>query len=196
MSTSELNRAGFSDAINNGAVSFISNGEIYINTDVATVDAPIHEILHVLVGSIKFQNPQLYESLTSLSQNFENYNRIARLYPNRTQQDINEEVFVNEFAKYITGNSQLDNLPENIQYEIVYNITRLLDSMLMGDSSVRNIPINQLYQMSLREIAQTVNSAIMSNSLNFNLSDAEISRTLANKKQELMESNELKEVCK
>jgi hypothetical protein len=37
-----------------GVKSFIYNGNIYINTDIATVDSPVHEFLHLLFGSIKY----------------------------------------------------------------------------------------------------------------------------------------------
>jgi exonuclease VII small subunit len=37
-----------------GVKSFIYNGNIYINTDIATVDSPVHEFLHLLFGSMKY----------------------------------------------------------------------------------------------------------------------------------------------
>jgi hypothetical protein len=64
--------------------SFILNNNIYVNTDLATLDSPIHEILHLLLGSIKFQNPDLYTDLVKVASQFGNYNKIAKLYPNRT----------------------------------------------------------------------------------------------------------------
>jgi hypothetical protein len=60
------------------------NNNIYINTDLATLDSPIHEILHLVLGSIKFQNPKLYTDLVSLAVQFGNFNKIAKKYPNRT----------------------------------------------------------------------------------------------------------------
>jgi len=50
-------------------------------------------------------------------------------------------VFVTELAKYLTGRSNdLSTLPNNIKHEIFYNINRTLDTMLMGDASVKCIP--------------------------------------------------------
>jgi hypothetical protein len=34
--------------------AFIFNGNIYINKDVADIDAPLHEMTHILLGGIKF----------------------------------------------------------------------------------------------------------------------------------------------
>jgi len=61
--TAELESLGVHDL----AKSFILNNNIYVNTDLATLDSPIHEILHLLLGSIKFQNPKLYSDLVKLS---------------------------------------------------------------------------------------------------------------------------------
>jgi hypothetical protein len=36
--------------------------------DVADIDAPIHEMTHLMLGSIKYQNSELYNQLISLSE--------------------------------------------------------------------------------------------------------------------------------
>ena len=38
----------------NSAKAFIKNGTIYVNVDNATIDSPIHEMLHLFIGSINF----------------------------------------------------------------------------------------------------------------------------------------------
>ena len=38
----------------NSVNAFVYNGQIYINIDKANLDAPIHEMMHILVGSIRF----------------------------------------------------------------------------------------------------------------------------------------------
>ena len=62
-----------------------------------------------------------------------------------------EEVFVTELAKeFAFGNSAIHNLPENIRYEIGYNIDRILDSSLKGDYSVRCV--NARYSLNLNNL--------------------------------------------
>jgi hypothetical protein len=34
--------------------------------DVADIDAPLHEMSHLLLGGIKFQNSELYNSLVDI----------------------------------------------------------------------------------------------------------------------------------
>jgi hypothetical protein len=71
--------------------------------DVADIDAPIHEMTHLMLGSIKYQNPSLYSELVSLAEQLPNYKELARNYANRTRSDLNEEIFVTELAKYVSN---------------------------------------------------------------------------------------------
>lgn len=184
------------DGIAEGAKAFIYNGDIYVNTDIATLDSPVHEFLHILFGGLKYNNRELYNQIVSQAEQFDSYNEIALNYPNRTREDINEEVFVAELAKYLVGTSNtISNLPNNIQYEIFYNINRTLDTMLMGDASVKCIPEENLYQMNMKTLAKLVNSSAMTNNFQTTLTDSMLSRIMSNKKSELMEKGLLREDC-
>lgn len=176
--------------------AFILDGEIYINMDVADVDAPIHELTHLLLGGVKFQNPGLYNALVNTSEQLPYYNTLVAQYPNRTRSDINEEIFVTEFAKFLTNKSSIiEQLPEYVQHEILYNVRRLLDSMMMGDVSVKTISPSKLVNLSLTKIASIVNSPMFENNSRSILTDGVIHRMLNNRKSDLMNKNELKEVC-
>ena len=178
------------------ASAFIFNGDIYINTDLASTDSKIHELMHILLGSIKFKNPELYSQLVQTVAEFPNLQELAIRYPNRTQSDLFEEIFVEEFSKYLTGiNNEMSNLPSDVLYQINYNITRTLDTILMGDNSVAALDDETLYTSSLKEVAELVNSSTMVNTRHGFLEDALIHRVLANVKQELLENGDLKEEC-
>ena len=176
--------------------AFIFQNNIYINTDLADIDAPIHEMTHLLLGSIRFKNPDLYFELIKIADQFENFNRIARNYPNRTQQDIYEEVFVQEVARYLSGlPSEINKLDSTIQYEINYNIKRLLDSALMGRYSVKSLQEEKLYQMSFKDLAKTLESTILTVDNFGSMDDAQVHRVLSNKKSDLMKNGDLREEC-
>jgi hypothetical protein len=176
--------------------AFILEGDIYINMDVADIDAPIHEISHILLGGIKYQNPELYLELVNISEMLPNYQELIKKYPSRTRSDLNEEIFVTELAKFASNKySIIQELPEFTQYEILYNIKRMLDSMLMGDVSVRTIPTDQLLSMPLPTIAEIVNSGSFNNISRGILQDSHMHRMLNNRKSDLMNSNKLKEYC-
>jgi hypothetical protein len=65
----------------------------------------------------------------------------------------------------------------------------------MGDNSVSSIDDSTLYNSSLRDLAEVVNSSTMINQAHGFLEDSLIHRTLANVKQELFEKGDLKEEC-
>jgi hypothetical protein len=176
--------------------AFILNGDIYINMDVADIDAPIHEMSHLLLGSVKYQNPELYAALVDVVEQLPAYEEVAKEFQGRTRSDLNEEIFVTEFAKFISNkNSLIHELPEFVQEEILYNIKRLLDSMLMGDTSVKTIPVQHLTSLSLPSIAELVNSTAFDNVSRGSLTISQQHRILNNRKADLMKSNDLIEEC-
>ena len=198
MSVARMEKEGILKAVPDAASAsaFIYNGNIYINSDIASIDSKVHELLHILLGSMRFKQPELYSEIIQTVQNLPNIQDIAMNYPNRTQSDILEEIFVEEFSKYLTGfDNQMSKLDSDILYQLNYNIIRTLDTILMGDNSVATIDDETLYNSSLRELAEIVNSSTMVNTAHGFLEDALIHRVLANVKQELLENGDLKEEC-
>ena len=198
MSTARMQEEGILNQIPDAsqASAFIYNGDVYINTDLASVNSKIHELMHILLGSMRFKQPELYFELIKTVQDLPNFEDMAMHYPNRTQSDLCEEVFVEEFSRYLSGiNNSMSKLDSDILYQINYNITRTLDSILMGDNSVQAIDEETLYNSSLKNVAKMVNSSTMVNQSHGFLEDALIHRTLANVKQELLENGDLKEEC-
>lgn len=180
----------------NQASAFIFNGDIYVNTDLASVDAKVHELMHILLGSMRFKNPELYYQLVQSAEQLPNFQDIAMNYPNRSKTDLLEEVFVEEFSKYLTGiENTYSKLDSDTLYQISYNITRTLDSILMGDNSTAALDDQTLYNSSLLEVGKLVNSSTMPNRRHGFLEDALIHRVMANVKQELFENGDLKEEC-
>lgn len=178
--------------------AFIYDGQIYINLDRANVDAPIHEMFHMLVGSLRFTNPSLYQDLVDSVETLPNYAKLAQEYQGRTRNDINEEILVTETAKYLSGlPSALANMDSKTRYEITYNVKRMLDTILMGQDSVKTISDDRLFNLSLKEIATEVNSAVMVNEFKgtFNVEGSELHRKLNNVKSDLYREGTLEEVC-
>lgn len=178
------------------AEAFIYNGEIYVNTDRASVDAPLHELTHLVFGSLRFTDPNLYFSLIQSVQTEELINRYGRLYPNRTMGDLLEEIYVTEFANYITGQESVFNSFDNATLsKIVYDTQRVIDSMLMGRYSVQSMNPSDIYTKSIKELVPITESTIFNNERETTFSEAEIHRVMANEKSELMKKGELLEQC-
>ena len=193
----ELNSERWADLMPESRLvnAFIYDGQIYINVDRAKLDAPIHEMLHIFVGSMRFTNPKLYQELIQLSEKFPNYDKLASQFSGKTRNDINEEVFITEVSKHLTGQkSSLTGIDEKLLYEISYNVHRVLDSVLMGTESSKTITDDRLYTLSLKDLAFELNSAIMTNNIP-PLRDSELHRTLNNMKSDLMKEGKLEEIC-
>lgn len=198
MDTESLEKSGLHTAVANSQLiaGFVYNGEIYINTDVASIDTPIHELSHFVLGALKFQNPILYQGLTQSIEQLPNYAQLASRFQNRTRNDINEEIYVEEVSKALLGKkSGLDQLGLGLKNEIIYNAQRLLDSVLSGQKSVKTIPRNNLFSKSLVEIAELVGSKATSLT-DISFTDLSyLNRIVANTKEQLLESGELTEIC-
>lgn len=196
----ELTQGEFKNIVPNAAITkaFVYKGNIYINTDMQSVEAPLHEMLHILLGSVRFTDPQLYFNLVKLSEDFPSYNVLLKNYPNRTRGDLNEEIFINEFAKYTMGlNNVIKDLPENILYDLKYQMKRVLDTMLFGQLSVKVLKDEDLFKMSLLDVAKLIGSEALNSSFSgsLNLKDSEVHRILANVKEDLIKKGDLKEYC-
>lgn len=180
------------------ANAFVRNGQIYINTDHSSVDAPLHELMHILVGSMRFTNPNLYQELVNSVEKFPNYKILSQDYINRSKNDMNEEIFVTEVSRYLLGlSSNISNFDLKILNEINYNVKRVLDSILMGQDSVKTITDDLLYTKSFKELAQVVNSTALNNQFKgfINVEGSSLHRRLNNIKSDLFKNKQLKEHC-
>lgn len=178
--------------------AFIYNGEIYINTDRISPDVKIHEMLHLLVGCMRFTNPTLYQKFIDNAEKLPNYKQLASEFNNKTRNDINEEIFIQELAKYLTGQeSSLSKLSKQDIYEIKYNTCRILDSMLMGDVSSISLDDNYLYESTFKDLVKYTNSNIMTSKFSgtMNIENSSLHRELNNIKSDLLRTKKLEQIC-
>ena len=174
---------------------FIQNGTIYINTDNATLDTPIHELTHILLGSIRYSDPELFFSLVNQVEQLPRYEEYASQFPNRTRGDVNEEIFVQEFSKYLAGIPTLFNeLDKTSMSKLMYEVFRNIDTLIDGDYSVKSLS-KDIFGKSILELSETLQSDIINNKQVGSLDPGTIHRTLANVKEDLMKQNKLEERC-
>lgn len=178
--------------------AFVYNGDIYINIDNSSIDAPLHEMLHLFLGSVRYSDPQLYFSMVEAMNELPNKALLARNYKDRTDSDINEELLVSEFSKYVTGqDSIISKLPVNVLHKTFYNMGRVLDSILFGEQSIATMDTKSLFNSSLVKLSEYLGSTLTNNQYSgtFNVKSAEVHRVLANVKSDLMKNKDLKEFC-
>lgn len=200
ITTDELNSEKWKELVPeaHSTNAFIYNGNIYINTDVISnkEEPKIHELLHIFLGAMRYSNPDMYFKAVSTMEQLPNIQNLSLQYKNRTHTDILEEIFVSEYAKYLTGqDSMIKNFPKNVLSEINYNIRRNLDSVLRGKYSVKALEDKEIMFNTLPELSTKVESDLCSSiSLNF-VNAASIHRKIANTKEGLINNGTLQEEC-
>lgn len=196
--TEELKNEGILDRVPEGVYvsAFVLDGNIIVNSDVASVDAPVHELMHVLMGAIKFTQPDLYYNLIQSARQLSSYDKRATLYSHRAQSDIDEEVFVEEYAKFLSGiENEFVNLDPEIIYQLNYEMSRTLDTILNGDNSVRTVPQALRFGTTLKNLGKIVNSKNMESRYKGYADSAYMARILANVKSDLFKQHKLEEIC-
>lgn len=177
--------------------ALIYGGDIYINTDIASVDAPIHEMMHLILGEMKFNDPELYRSMVSQAKDFPiwEYMRGTNLY-DMAMEDALEEVFVQEVSRYMSGlDSSISRMKLSEVSKLEYDITRMLDTLVFGVKSVRTEGFHRLANMSLLDLCDMMGSAISKMRDKGDMMGAAQNRILANMKSDLIKRGLLKEIC-
>lgn len=172
---------------------FVKDGNIYINTDNATLDTKVHELMHIFLGAIRFSNPNLYFSLVNQVEQLPRYEEFSQSFPNRTREDVNEEIFVQEFSKYLTKQPSIFDSFQDLNM-LMYEIYRNLDTLIDGNYSVKSLQESP-FGNTLEELFTKLQSESVINKQYGSLDDATLHRTLANVKEDLMQKKLLEERC-
>ena len=192
ITTSEIRDMNILNAGN--VKGFIYNGNIYLNIDNATIDTPIHEMMHLFFGAIRYTDPEIYFNLVNSIEQLPNYNKLAENFVGRTRGDINEEVFVQEFSKYISGEqSSFDTMDKSILSKLFYNIYRNIDTIISGKYSSKGL--SNAFDKSIIQLSELLQSDIINNKFSGSLTPDVIHRVLANFKEDLIKKGQLEERC-
>jgi hypothetical protein len=163
--------------------------------DRASSDAPIHEMSHIILGSLKFTNPNLYYNIVSSVEQLEDYEKRLQEFPGRSRSDANEEIFVDMFAKHYTQGLSLpidDLTTEKLEYEVEHNI----DSGIFPNTSTTTGNIVDIMNSSFEEIMDMFGTCINREAfIKAYNGDSVYNRKIANLKEQLIKDGDLKEYC-
>lgn len=205
MSTVELNdKFKTTDPQITSANAFVYDGEVYINTDYASVDAPLHEFMHLIIGQVKSQDRKLYDTLLQQVTTIPGFEEQFDLYnknKNRSFSDITEEILVTEYAKFITDpfyNGMFNFLNEDTpqSQDFFYNITRAIDNVLIPQQSSASIKSQRILADSALNLAKKLGGAIMIPERLGSLDNSAEHRRLQNIKRSLLEQGKIIQECK
>lgn len=88
--------------------AFIYNNEIYVNVDHASISDPIHELMHIFIGSLhtdSLAGSELAEILEAVELTDEDIKTIKR--DKYSELEYREEIVVDNLAKYLVGEKSI-----------------------------------------------------------------------------------------
>lgn len=190
-----INEDEIPEDISNGRTdikAYILNKEIFINLDKADIASPIHEMMHLILGTIKTTNRNIYLTLINNAKNHPDFNQVLKKYANNTKLDIYEEIFVDLFTNTLKG-----KIKNNFNLTEIDNIIKnTLNEMLRLGSNLDSISGIEILNTSFEDIINTFGSDLFINqSEYYNPVIATKSIKLSSLKRKLIEDGELKEQC-
>lgn len=103
-----------------GVRGFVRDGQIYINSSIATQTDLFHEYVHLALAVLKAQNYDNYRSIVDLVANHEKSKylkgQLREKYKYLAEEDLNEEVFAAQFGNYMAGRSLDSFLNSEFKY--------------------------------------------------------------------------------
>lgn len=144
-----------------GAKAFAYNGKIFIS-DNSSIDDVAHEFMHLLLGSLKWNNFELYQKIVSLKlpkKYTEDFERdFGDVYAGLTGLERKEEIFVRAFGEQVMKISNINEILDNPE----------LDSALLGLISqflgLVDVPVGlsvDLYSKSLKDLINENGSGLL-----------------------------------
>lgn len=120
--------------------AFIYNGEVYVNTSIASTNDLLHEHVHLILGMLK-SNSELrgnYERLLNLVLSTDEgrftMNKLRDRYSELSQMDLAEEVFAKLFSNYVRRHTSLQtDQVFNASEEQLKKLTKSVFNTNIGD---------------------------------------------------------------
>lgn len=141
--------------------AFIYNGEVYINSSIASSNDLLHEYTHLILGIIK-SNPNLthnYEELVrgiyySKEGRIE-ANRIRDAYPELSEMDVMEEVFCNLFSGYIRKriNKDTESIFKGSEEELKQYTSNIFNTPIISFEDFYSKSISSVFGKFKKEIS-------------------------------------------
>ena len=203
VTTGDIMRNFKSEIPNAGRINaFIYNGEVYINVDRASTSDPLHEFAHLVLGSVKKNNSELYYGLVTQVESLPDYSdRLDKYIQNgdkRARMDLNEEIFVTMFGEYFSQriNPWFNNKAKDLN-ELGNEFRDSTQKAFQIGEDMDSEQLSVLLTMPMDEIMAEFGSALVSfdRAADFDLDGAYKSRTIANLMSKMLDSGQLIENC-
>ena len=136
--------------------AFVFKNEIVINSDLASLAEPLHELTHMILPIIKINDPILYNSLIKTIVSHPDFDLIAKSYSGLSGDSLNQEVFCTIFGEYY-ANKVRTNDGQNWNSNNKNWFSKIIDKIKNIFKSMFNISTDEFDDMSQHEL---MNSSI------------------------------------
>lgn len=189
---SELNQ--FSGIENIDQVrAFVRNGEYFVNIDKADIAEPLHELLHMMLASMKYSDFDNYMKLVESISNHPLYNQITENYQ-EINSDVLEETFVTLFSESVRRNILLEGI---FTEEVFMNsVKKGIVEMFDLDNDLQDKSSYELLDTPVKDILFQFSSNLLQNQEEiYNTDNALKMMSLSGLYKKLLKEGNLKQQC-
>lgn len=182
--------------------AFIKDGTVYINQDMATSADVFHEYTHLLLGVLKATNFDGYVKLLNTVASIKRNKYVGRVqeevqkkYSDRSEMDIQEEVFATLFGDYLAG-KHTDLLGEeltDVMKQAKGKTNKELSKIFEG---AEGDDMNTIYKGTIYDVFKGFMSAVANYKNGLDFKKGRVFRQISNVIEKMKKDNIIKEDCK
>lgn len=172
----------------NKVKAFTFNGEVYLNKELATIDEPLHEMLHLILNTLKSTDFDMFSRIVS-SISILDTQKLSKEYDNLSDLDKAEEVFVRIFSNKVSSNLK-DNPDVNLA------IKKAIETLFESITSLSDKSLTDVLDENTIDFLNKFGSGLVSNNSSlYSKNEAVEMIQVTNKKKDLIANKSLEKKC-
>lgn len=175
------------------ASAFVTKNEIYVNIDKASIAEPLHEMLHLVMATLKNNNPDNYYRIVNSVQYHPIFKQVAGSYL-EINTELLEETFIKLFTLTFRNNILKAGVFNEEEFEIA--IKNSITDMLNLEESLDWEDSFSLMRKPIRDILTEFGSSLLANEESLlDKSSVYTMFDIADTIRELLETGKLEQKC-
>ena len=173
--------------------AYVLNGEYFINSDRASIEEPLHELLHVVLASMKYSNPEQYRKLVESVEDHPLFKQVSSNYQ-ETNLDRLEETFIRLFTQSVRHEINIEGVFSEKSFED--SVKTAINNMFALQMDTSEEFSYNLLDSSVKDILLNFGSSLIENSDSlYNKDNAIEMMKVSSTLRQLIKEGNLKEKC-
>lgn len=171
----------------------IRNGELFVNVDLASIEEPLHELLHLVLASMKATDYESYRLLVSGAQKHPLFEEVSKVYI-ESNLDRSEETFI----RLLTDTVRNKIIIEGIFTEEIFDksVKEAISNLLELRDSITDEFLYDILDSKVVDVLENFNSNFLNNREPLFKADKALEMLrMSTIIRTLLENGELKEYC-